>query len=311
MICEFIEKCNFDSNSVLIKAYDLNLDLKSFKLYQSFILNEDLCFDFVSFEEFCINNKIEKIDFLAVTSFDYNFVVNSDILNKTQYIYLEYRLSENRASFSLPNEKWMTRFDTGTGLLFENFAYLETLIDSRGFWTNKNTNEHLFDSSLAHCIVNYLKSLKVKSCVDFGCGEGWYVKFLNENQIKTDGFDGNPFTKEMTNGLCEVLDLSTEFDLGKKYDCVLSLEVGEHIPKEYEWTFIQNIIKHASNFVILSWAIPGQGGHGHVNCVDNSYIKNIFENLGFEHLPFMENILRQTAGLDWFKKTILVFKRKI
>ena len=93
-------------------------------------------------------------------------------------------------------------------------------------------------------------------------------------------------------------------------DYVLCLEVGEHVPQDFESILIDNIDRHNSKGVILSWAIIGQGGDGHVNCKNNEYIKNIFLNLGYENDIREEKYLRQNSLFDWFKNTIMVFKRK-
>lgn len=53
---------------------------------------------------------------------------------------------------------------------------------------------------------------------------------------------------------------------------MLSLEVGEHIASEHEDVFIGNIVRHAKEAVVLSWAITGQSGHYHINNHENSYI---------------------------------------
>jgi hypothetical protein len=166
---------------------------------------------------------LDKIDFLSISSIDYNKILNSELLHTTQYIYLEYFPPEDRNLFSLPGEGWNTRFDTGQGILFENFVYLETLIKQSGAWNNKNVNEHSFDKTLAYCILNFLQDNKIQNCVDFGCGDGSYTKYFNENSIVTKGYDGNPFTPEITNGLCSIIDLSVPFNLKEKYDCVMSL----------------------------------------------------------------------------------------
>ena len=60
------------------------------------------------------------------------------------------------------------------------------------------------------------------------------IKQLISEGFKCEAYDGNPNTPEMTGGIGKVLDLSERFDLGKKFDYVVSLEVAEHIPKEYE-----------------------------------------------------------------------------
>ena len=56
------------------------------------------------------------------------------------------------------------------------------------------------------------------------------------------------------------------------HDAVLSLEVGEHIPEDYEDIYLENLDRHADKIIILSWAVPEQGGFGHVNERDNGYI---------------------------------------
>jgi 2-polyprenyl-3-methyl-5-hydroxy-6-metoxy-1,4-benzoquinol methylase len=63
-----------------------------------------------------------------------------------------------------------------------------------------------------------------------------------------------------------------EIDLQKKFDCVISLEVGEHIPQKSESVFINNLISHTKQYLILSWATPGQVGDAHVNEQDADYI---------------------------------------
>ena len=87
----------------------------------------------------------------------------------------------------------------------------------------------------------------------------------------------------------------------KKYDWVISLEVGEHIPKEYENIFIENLHKNNIRGIVLSWAIKGQGGDGHVNEQDNYYIKNIFQDLCYENDLEAENTLRELSEHAWFK----------
>jgi hypothetical protein len=305
MIEEFFQKCNFDKETVVVSSTAV------FKPNACVVYETSGEFDSLSFELFCNNRDIKEIGFLSISAFDYPNILRADqILKKTQYLYLTYSpLIENRNFLSLPSEGWSIRFDTGSEILFENYKYLETLIQPNGIWINKNQNEHAFDESLAYCIVNFLKDKDLKSILDLGCGNGSYVRYFNQNDLQSDGYDGNPFTPEITNGLCGIADLSKAFVLENQYDCVMSLEVGEHIPKFYEEIFIGNIIRNAKDLVILSWAVPGQGGHGHVNCLENSYIKALMKEYGFENRIYAENILRACSSLNWFKDTIMVFKR--
>ena len=91
---------------------------------------------------------------------------------------------------------------------------------------------------------------------------------------------------------------------------MISLEVGEHLPPKYEDIYINNLHKHASKGIIMSWAVPRQGGDGHVNERDNSYIRSKVEALGYESNMEAEKILRKSSSLWWFKKTVFVFRKR-
>lgn len=177
-----------------------------------------------------------------------------------------------------------------------------------GVWKRSNLEGHQFDISLCDAISTVLKNHVVNSCYDFGCGHGTYTRFLKSIDFDCEGFDGNPFTKELTRGLCNVLDLSKRCELEPK-DCVITLEVGEHIPKKYEEIFIDNVNRSSKRMIILSWAVPGQGGEGHFNEQPNEYIRSIFSSLGYSNLQEEEKFLRERSQLPWFKNTIMVFKK--
>lgn len=171
-----------------------------------------------------------------------------------------------------------------------------------GYWIGDIKGSH-FDTNLA---VGLLSLFSGDSVVDFGCGICKYVKFLVDNGIDCVGYDGNPNTNEYYN-LCYTLDLSQPINLNRKFDWVLSLEVGEHIPIKYEEVFINNIYKHNTKGIVLSWARPKQGGFGHVNCRTQEYIKNKFDQLGYVNKTEIEKHLKSVSKLKWFKNNIMVF----
>ncbi len=187
--------------------------------------------------------------------------------------------------------------------------YHQSLILENGAWNLKNSSDHVFDIPLSNSLLNLLKFKGISDCLDLGCGDGRYTDFFNNNKMPTKGYDGNPNTPLLTNDKCGVLDLSKPFTLEKKFDCVMSLEVGEHIPEKYEQTFIDNVANHANKLVVISWAIPNQGGYGHVNCKDNGYIREQFFKRGYVAEMYLENIIRFTAEHTWFKNTILIFSK--
>lgn len=184
-------------------------------------------------------------------------------------------------------------------------------INENGFWENPNREGHAHDSRLAGAILKILKARKCDTLVDFGCGTGEYARFFKRHNLVVEAYDGNPYTEQLTQGLGKVLDFSKHFDLQKKFKCVMSLEVGEHIPAEFEQTFLNNITNHCNDdekgFIILSWAIPGQVGDGHVNCQTNDYIMQQMQQRGYFLDDLLTKELRKAASLWWFKNTIMVF----
>ncbi|MEN9344204.1 MAG: Aureococcus anophagefferens virus [Chlamydiota bacterium] len=179
-------------------------------------------------------------------------------------------------------------------------------VSSHGYFIGDS--EHVTDWKLADAIVDFLRKEKAETLVDFGCGDGDYVNHFIKNGIYAVGYDGNPVTEDASGGTCFVLDLSSPVDVQKHYDWVMSLEVGEHLPKQYETIFIENLVRHVKNGLILSWAVKGQGGTGHFNEQNNDYIKHIFANMGWYNDLEAENHLRELAAVHWFKNTVMVFR---
>jgi len=188
--------------------------------------------------------------------------------------------------------------------------YQALQIHKHGYWQGANVSTlHYFDPSLADALVHFFTEEKAQSIVDFGCGMGDYVRVLLANHFDCQGYDGNPDTKVLSQGFCDVLDLSEPVNLSKHYDWVVSLEVGEHLPPEHETVFMDNLHRHNIHGIVLSWAVIGQGGYGHFNEQNNDYIKQKMAQYGYINDLEAESILRNAASLEWFKNTIMVFRK--
>ena len=183
-------------------------------------------------------------------------------------------------------------------------------INNLGFWETTDGTGHVHDINLCEALTSYLLITGHKTVVDFGCGMGDYAKAFKAVNLDVEAFDGNPNTEVLTEGIGRVLDLSKPFYLQKKFDAVMSLEVGEHIPAEFEDLFISNITKHAKKTLIISWAVEGQGGDGHVNCKNNDYIIRQIEERGFKYKKKASEELRKAAtNASWFSNTLMVFDK--
>jgi SAM-dependent methyltransferase len=181
-------------------------------------------------------------------------------------------------------------------------------IDSRGSFVGPIDN-HKTDSGLLKALCRLV--LYDTTLVDFGCGDASYAKAIANTGLAVEAYDGNPKVSENTKGFASVLDLSNPFDLGKQFDIVMCLEVAEHIPKKYEKILIDNLVKHVGKSLIISWAVPGQGGKGHVNEQSNKYVLELFQSKNFSFDQTNTTYLRNHVE-KWlyFKNTLFVFDKK-
>jgi cyclopropane fatty-acyl-phospholipid synthase-like methyltransferase len=176
-----------------------------------------------------------------------------------------------------------------------------------GIWNAEFAQHHQSSEKLAKWLVNYLPTEDY--VIDFGCGTGYYMGFLEKNDFETTGIDGFA----IDNPLCSnfiVHDLTKPIELPIE-GSVISLEVGEHLPKEAQETFINTLVSHCAKHLILSWAEIGQPGIGHINCRSQEDVINDIVSRGFEYLPNETQDARNNIddNCDWFKRTLLIFRR--
>ena len=94
-----------------------------------------------------------------------------------------------------------------------------------------------------------------------------------------------------------------------RYDWVLSLEVLEHVPAEYESVALDNIDRAARHGVVLSWAVPGQFGYQHINNRSPDYVNQTMFHRDFTLETMATRNLRNRAKFPVFKRNIMVFIR--
>jgi hypothetical protein len=195
------------------------------------------------------------------------------------------------------------------GSISVNYSYEKQFnISKKGYWLDERlTHYHCTDKKLCKELVSFFKKENNITVADFGCGLGEYVRHLNDNDIFAHGYDGNPMTSTY-NEKCYILDLSKPIDLDI-YDGVISFEVGEHIPKECEDVFIENMHKTNKYGIILTWAPPHHAGYGHINCRDIDYIVNKICNLGYTLDIEATNQFRKNCELSWLELTISVLRK--
>ena len=184
-------------------------------------------------------------------------------------------------------------------------------IANTGFWNGETAhNHHVHSENLSQWIYDFCIKKKIQSVTDFGCGLGEYLAKLSPIVNNVIGVEGSIPKQAKFEYIIEG-DLTT--DLKSKAftsDLVISLEVGEHIPAEFMGVYLDNITNHSAKYLITSWAVRGQAGFGHVNCLDNSEIIPEFEKRGFKLLEKETEKARLVIEdkAHWFRNTLFVFK---
>jgi hypothetical protein len=180
-------------------------------------------------------------------------------------------------------------------------------MNETGIWNIEEAKvEHAFDKKLAIELTKILP--KGEKVVDLGCGRGDYLSLLQFNGFDCIGYEGTPDIKSIASfPFIHQADLSKPIETEK--GTVLCFEVAEHIPQEYEDVFLQNVVNASIGLVVISWAVKGQGGHGHVNEQDSVHIIDKFHDLGFWLNGGLTKHLRLMSSLWWFKSSIYVFEK--
>ena len=144
---------------------------------------------------------------------------------------------------------------------------------------------YIADAGVVTVLAEMLQANR-QSINDMGAGVGEYGHALQaiDSRLVWRGYDGAGNVESYTRGFVRFVDLTTPLALPRA-DWVLSLEVGEHIPREHEGTYLRNLHAHNCRGIVGSWAGPGQLGTGHANLRNRSYVLQRIAELGYREDP--------------------------
>ena len=145
--------------------------------------------------------------------------------------------------------------------------------------------EHIHNELSAREILPFIwKIINPQSVADFGCGLGNWLsvaKTMGAKQIV--GVDREyvlandmyiPRENFIPHNLCE------PFDLKRKFDLAICVEVAEHLPEECALNLVKTLTVHADT-ILFSAALPHQGGQKHINEKPLDYWVKLFQAHGF------------------------------
>jgi hypothetical protein len=144
--------------------------------------------------------------------------------------------------------------------------------------------------------------------LDVGCGEGHAVKWFIDHGIPSLGIDGlrdNVLNSVAGNQLiwCDLTVMPYRFPV----DLVICIEVVEHIEERY----LDNLLTTLCNgqIIAMTHALPGQGGHHHVNMQPAEYWIERICARGYEALDPMPFRALVTGRKNYFSNSGLLFRR--
>jgi len=153
--------------------------------------------------------------------------------------------------------------------------------------------------------------IPVGSVADFGCGTGpWLAAWQRlgvEDVVGCDGPYVDIASLQFSSSRFVAADLTTAVRLGRRFDLVQSLEVGEHLPARAATSFVDTLVSHAA-VVLFSAATPGQGGEHHVNEQPLEYWRTIFRQRGFRALDALRPLLADEKDVEpWYRYNSMLF----
>lgn len=184
-------------------------------------------------------------------------------------------------------------------------------IDHRRSFNYTHALSHSARTNAAQRIlVPLMNSLQLTSILDVGCGLGtWLQVALQHGANKVAGIEGKWISPEkllIDKALVHTQDLNNAFDLQRRFDLTISLEVAEHLQPDSADRFVQSLVRH-SDIILFSAAVPGQGGNGHVNEQLQHYWAKRFCSHGYVAIDVVRPKIWMDAQVFWWlqQNTIL------
>ncbi len=152
----------------------------------------------------------------------------------------------------------------------------------------------------------------IGSAVDVGCGTGVWLSILKERGVETiQGYDGEWVLRagalQIPRECFQPVDLNEPWDVGRRYDLAISVEVAEHLQPASSAAFVHSLTR-LSDVVLFSAAVPGQGGDHHINERWPTYWAELFGSEGYEVVDVLRGMIWDDARIGyWYRQNLLLF----
>lgn len=173
-------------------------------------------------------------------------------------------------------------------------------------------NKHSLEGA-TRGLAYFLSHTSFTSLLDVGAGTGnWLYAAHHEGISDIIGLDGvAPDNRHVwvNPTLIRTADLRLPFDLGRRFDAVICLEVGEHLPPECAKTLIRSLCTHG-DLIFFSAAAPGQHGEAHLNCQWPIYWQALFNEFGYVGHDELRPLMWNDSVIEpWYRQNIFLAVR--
>lgn len=175
-------------------------------------------------------------------------------------------------------------------------------------FTPEEAQHHHHVSSLLDEMKNHATSSSLH--IDFGCGDGWYVNEMLASGRASFGVEGSRIPRILNSENFLQWDLRYPLWLNKK-GFVSCVEVMEHVHADYHDIVMDTLSRHCNGTLLLTWAVPGQGGTRHVSERSAEQVIPYVTQWGFAFNETDSLRMRQKVGSEcgYMKNTIYLFER--
>lgn len=161
------------------------------------------------------------------------------------------------------------------------------------------------------------ESCGIESVIDLGCGEGYTTKFFLDLGLEAIGVEGcsKAVVDTVAPGFVDLHDFVSGpyCNRSVRWDLAWCCEVVEHIEEQYLDNLLLTIKNANCKWVAMTHALPGQGGHHHVNCQPKEYWVDQLSSIGYNVDEDITKKAKMLAGFEvksypnHFTKSGLIF----
>jgi SAM-dependent methyltransferase len=144
------------------------------------------------------------------------------------------------------------------------------------------------------------------SVFDVGCGQGeWMEAFAEHISGDVLGVDIAANESQLQH------DLTEPVELGRFFDLVFCVEVGEHLPESAADTLVDSLVRHCDperGDIVFGAAVPAQLGTGHINCQQHEYWHGKFAARGYGAFDIIRPRIQHDERISpWYRNNMFVY----